>query len=407
MLNKQLLKVIGNQNKYRHYQNTFYLSNTEDSDKEFEVLRNKISEIASKMSNWGERMPLKWILLEHLIEMNKDNGKNFITLNDMLKIAKHPDIAIVDIDEVSLFLRFQCEVGNIIYFEDITSLIILNPQWLSNAFRCLVSDKLDIDDVKDNVQVRLDWNDLQNKGKISILLITTLFKLKSGSQFEEQMDDLLKIMKRFDILVEIEGTDSYMMPSMMPIASFETVCNDIGVFDGNCQRSPWFCLKFSFLPPAFFNHLSAWLMKIYKPSTMRDDSEALALYRGICVFNFDQSGCDKLLMTMSTDTIALQVVSFSNTKKELGNLCTEVRKGLIRIIDGMKKRYKLKISYEQRFKCGVGHYYVNTISFDDLKRKRFIHCLHHKSDHECRQIYLPWTMDIVEVGISNIYLKYI
>lgn len=397
------MKAISKQNKYCHYRNTFYLSNTGDSDNEFEVLRNKISEIAKMMQIWGEFIPVKWMLLEHLLEMNKDNGKHFTTFNDMVNIAQHPDIAIFDIDEVTLFLRFQCDIGNIIYYEDIPNLIILNRQWLSNAFRCLMSDKLDIDSVNNKVQICLDWNELHEKGKISMLLIKTLFKFKGGTQFEQQMDDLIKVMKKFDILVEIEDTDSYLMPSMMPISSFETVCYHFGVFDRNCQRTSWFCLRFSFLPPAFFYHLSAWLLTKFKPSTLSNDSEVPALYRGICVFNFDKSGCDKLLMTMSNDTIAVQVLSFANTKKKLEILCSEVRKEMIRKIDGIIQRHKLKISYEQRFKCSDGHYYIDAIPFEDLKTEKYVYCLHHKSVHECKDIYLPWTMDIAEVSILHIY----
>lgn len=352
------------------------------------------------MQNWGEPMPLKWILLEHLIDIIKSKGKSFISLNDMINIAKHPDIAISDSDELLLFLRFQNEVGNIMYFEDIRNLIILEPQWLANAFRCLVSNNLDVNDV--SVNVCSDLIKLRKTGELSYRLLRILFEIKGGSQFVEQMDDLIEVMKRFDIIVNMENKNSYIMPSMMPISSFESVCNDIGIYAGKCQRSSWFCLKFSFLPPAFFNHLSAWLIQKYKPSGMRDDSEALALFRGICVFNFDELGCDKLLMTMSTDTIALQVVSFASTNKGLSDLCTEVRKELIRHIDSIKRRYKLNISYEQKFKCSDGYYHINTLSFEDMKKGKYIYCLQHQSVHECRGLYLPWTIDIVEVIIFKI-----
>lgn len=350
-----------------------------------------------KMQNWGKPMPIKWILLEYLIEINNENGRNFLQLNDMLNLAKHPDIAMSNFDEVLSFLRFQCEVGNIIFFEDITNLIILNPQWLANAFRCLVSHKLDIDTA--DQQVCSAMNELKEKGIISDLLVTELFKSKVGNQFFEQKKDLLSVMKRFDILVEIEGTNSYIMPSMIPSSSVSDVRKSIGIFEGNCQMSSWFCLEFAFLPPAFFNHLSVWLIQKYPPCKVTDDNESLALYRGICVFNFDNSGCDKLLMTMSTNIIALQVFSFDSGENKLGKLCSSVRKELIRRIEVIIKRYKLNIHYEQTYKCGGDHYNTHTMSLEVLQSKERMYCTYHKKVHESKMIYLHWTMAITEVCI--------
>lgn len=349
------------------------------------------------MENWGKPMPIKWILLEHLIEINKEKGRNYITLEDVFNLAKHPDIEITNFNELLSFLRFQCEVGNIIFFEDITHLIILNPQWLANAFRCLVSHKLDTDTA--DPQVYSAFKELKYKGIISDLLITTLFKSKGGNQFFEQKDDLLNVMMRFDILVKIGSTHTYIMPSMIPTSSVPEVCKSIGIVEGNCQMSTWFCLEFEFLPPAFFNHLSVWLIQKYTPCNGTDDNESLALYRGICVFNFDNTGCDKLLMTMSTDVIALRVFSFNSGQNKLGKLCSSVRKELVRKIKVIIKRYKLYINYKEKFKCSGDHYNTHTQSLEELQSKDQIYCTYHKIAHESKKIYLHWTMEVTEVSI--------
>ncbi|CAG2230323.1 unnamed protein product [Mytilus edulis] len=196
-LGDQLSQLHGEQEKYQHYRHKYCISNTEDSDTIFAKIRTKISEIAQKMPLWGTLVPLKWIVLEHLINLNRDSGKHFVSFNDVTKMAKHPEIEIFDEGEVSTFLHFQHEVGNIIFFKDIPDLIILEPQWLANAFRCLVSDRFDIDDVqgasdRDKRQISLDWTLLINKGEISDLLINTLFKLKGGDYFLTQKVQLLE-----------------------------------------------------------------------------------------------------------------------------------------------------------------------------------------------------------------------
>ncbi|CAG2203601.1 unnamed protein product [Mytilus edulis] len=142
------------------YDKEIYLSNLKDTDEEFEKLRYEIYENAKKMDNWGNPFPLKWILLEHLIDINKNHKTNFINFTDMSKLAKHRDINISKDDELLLFLRFQHNVGNIIFFENIRELIILNPQWLADAFRCLLSHKVD-----NRLHHREDWTLFIRQGK--------------------------------------------------------------------------------------------------------------------------------------------------------------------------------------------------------------------------------------------------
>lgn len=385
------------QSKYHHLQHICYISNTNDPDEEFEKLRQEISAIAMEMNKRSEPVPLKWILLEHLIAINKEDGKNFINLDDITSMAKHSDINILDIQEVFLFLRFQHEVGNIIFFEDIQDLIILNPQWLVDAFRCLVSDKIDC-----RMQAYEDWTQLLRQGQISDFLITELFQSKFGIQYLQQKEDLLKVMVKFDILVKIEDKDLYMMPSMMPSLSFNEVCEKIGVREPNCNRTSWFCLKFAFLPPAFFNHLSVWFLQNYEPTEIDDNKTLYALYRGICVFDIDSSRCDKILVTMSSSTIAIQILSFSRKKRDLESICSNIRGKVISKIEAIKARYKLNINFEHHFKCSSGHFYKDTTSYQDLLKTDEYFCIEHKEVHESKKMYLPW-MNTYLVSYCNVY----
>lgn len=357
------------------------------------------------MQHWGEEVPLKWMLLERVIDTNKKSGKNFITFDDMINIAKHRDIGMDDSMEVITFLHFQNEVGKIVFFDDIPDLIILEPQWLANVFQCLVSDRLlEIKELKDVNKTKIcsDLIDLKQKGEISDLLINTLFKIKGGSDFFIQRKQLLEIMKKFDILVEIEGKQAYIMPSRMPSTSYATVCKNLGFVNDNCKKTSWFCLKFGFLPPSFFNHLSVWLMSKYKPSKV-GSTDVLALFKGFCVFDLNSSGCDKLLMTMSIDTIALQVVWFAEQTIVPGQ-CSSIRKDLRKKIIDIKKRYRIEVSYEQKFNCSDLPYNIDGLSFKNLKNNEQVYCYHHKMTHKSRTIYLPWTTERTKVCISQVYI---
>lgn len=345
------------------------------------------------MNNWGAQVPLKWVLLEHLIEINIANERKVMNFSEIITLAKHPNINILDSGDVLLFLRFQHELGNIIFFDDIQDLIIINPQWLVDAFRCLVSNTF----VVEHLQHCDDWSTFLGTGEISDFLIIELFKSKCGGQFLKHKNDLLKVMEKFDILVKIENKHCYIMPSMVPSCKFDTVCKIFQV--KKSTRSSWMCLKFEFLPPAFFNHISVWFIKHFTPSkVMRHGKESLALYRGISIFDIDSSGLYKLLVTMSTDTIALQLLLNSNQSKEIKNICTMTCMNLIKQINAVKERYKLKISFQLHFKCSTGEYFNSTKSYKDLKEQPHYYCTEHNMDHQSNTMYLPWMTK--GVGVS-------
>ncbi|XP_052097313.1 uncharacterized protein LOC127732278 [Mytilus californianus] len=385
-LDKQIDEVLGHRSKYHHLHEKFYLSNTEDSEEEFLTLQNAIFKTARKMDIWGKAFPLKWILLEQLIELNKDNGKNFITFTDMVNMGKHPDINILKKKDLLMFLRFQHNVGNVIFFENIPDLIILKPQWLADAFRCFVSDRVD----NSRLHHLDDWILFKQYGKISESLITKLFKSKQGSQFSGQKVNLHKIMEKLDILVRIENSRFYMMPSKMPASAFEDVCKSVNIRTEGCKRTSWLCLKFDFLPPSFFNHLSAWFIRHYYPSKVDSASGSFALYRGICMFDIDRSGCEKILVTMSTDIIALQVVSFSKQQREVGDTCSNIYNKVKGVVEEIKESYRVKLSFGLNFKCSDGDFYKDTFDYDTLTNNQECFCPQHKTVHLSEKLYAPW-----------------
>ncbi|XP_063410636.1 uncharacterized protein LOC134693673 [Mytilus trossulus] len=179
------------------------------------------------------------------------------------------------------------------------------------------------------------------------------------------------------------------MPSQMPSSTFENISRDVGILTQNCKRTSWLCFKFIFLPPSFFNHLSAWFIKQYNPSKVASDSTSVALYRGICVFDIDRSGGTKILVTMSTDTIALQVLSFSE-KDGFGSTCSDIYSKVTQLIEDIQVRYSMKISFKVHFKCSDGYYFQDTFEFEKLTSEEECFCTQHKQMHRSEQIYSPW-----------------
>ncbi|XP_052097430.1 uncharacterized protein LOC127732432 [Mytilus californianus] len=194
-------------------------------------------------------------------------------------------------------------------------------------------------------------------------------------------------MEKLDILVKIENSSYYIMPSMMPPSTFDAVCEKIGILTNKCKRTSWLCFKFEFLPPSFFNHLSAWFIRKYNPSKL---DSGIALYRGICMFDIEASGGKKIMVTMSSDTIALQVVSFSEQHEGLRSTCSDIFSGVTQLITNIKERYKVKISFKLHFKCSDGYYFKDTFEYEKLTIEKECFCIQHKQMHRSEQIYSPW-----------------
>ncbi|CAC5373626.1 unnamed protein product [Mytilus coruscus] len=78
-----------------------------------------------------------------------------------------------------------------------------------------------------------DWTLFKQQGKISESLIKELFESKDGSQFSGQKNNLHKVMEKLDIIVKIENSSYYIMPSEMPSSTFEVVCEKYGILTQN------------------------------------------------------------------------------------------------------------------------------------------------------------------------------
>ena len=98
------------------------------------TLRRHIIEVAKKQSYWGEKRPIKWLLLADKLDREKE---------------KRPQMALTKVEtlgeecgmrnkaEILAFLTFHHNLGDLIYLNEcgLRDTVILSPQWLGNIFR--------------------------------------------------------------------------------------------------------------------------------------------------------------------------------------------------------------------------------------------------------------------------------
>ncbi|XP_076084523.1 uncharacterized protein LOC143055275 [Mytilus galloprovincialis] len=379
-------QVLRDQKKKEHLRNIYFISNTEDTDSVFEEIRKEISRQAMDMEDWGKDCPLKWLLLQQVLLKLRYSNVPISSTKTLMKIAKHEDIGISEENEVKRCLQYCNDNGTIIYFdeENLADYVILDPKWLVNAFRCLVSDK-----IANIIQVSDDWQKLKDTGQLKDSLISRLFRKEPQLKYEDNKAHLIEVMKRFDIIVTLGSSNVLYMPCMMTSRSFAEVQKQC--LDGNqpFYKTSWFCLEFKFLPPAFFNHIIAWYIKQYSVSVIIDKetrSNRNILYRHIGVFDLDSSHCERLVVCEGHNTIALQVWDSRMSNKTYEYLTLN----LLQFVKTLQNRYSLRISYKTTFTCKDGDFAINRKKIKDLITLEYL-CSEHNTIHVSDDLVQPWN----------------
>lgn len=381
-----------------------FLSNKSHDETDFDNLRESIFKAASKLPSWKEDKPVRWIRMENELDsVRRREKKSVLTRSDIIQIAKGLSVPISDPDEVNLFLKYQHELGNIIYFEDIQDYIIIRPSWLIDAFKCLVCAS----DFRNKLLNYPDWVDLKNTGKAKKQFIREL--LKFVPECYDHQKYVLDVMMKFDIIVrdDSDSEPGYIIPSMIDKTStppWNTIVEKYSANCDPCERTSWLCLDFDFLPPAIFNNILV--------RHMTDDKyKLLELYHKSAIFDINSNSSKKLVIYNSYNTICLQVWSWINDKTS----CRDIYRSLIDNISEQKSKFGVKVPYKIKFMCGKANVTLENRSFDIDELKKFgkgLHC-HHQSDNhilpDALSLATPWIDDQVKFCfcVSRKYLSHL
>ncbi|KAJ8307115.1 hypothetical protein KUTeg_015199 [Tegillarca granosa] len=118
----------------------FGVDNTKSSDDSIlEELRQKIFEVAKDQKYWGEEKPASWITFEKILLEKQAIGIKILSFEEVMELTKELESGWIDHEELDVFLKFQHAIGNLIYFSDLKEYVVLDPKWLINAFRCIIT----------------------------------------------------------------------------------------------------------------------------------------------------------------------------------------------------------------------------------------------------------------------------
>ncbi|CAG2194445.1 unnamed protein product [Mytilus edulis] len=158
-------KTLSLSAKRRHLREVHILSNEIPSDygEEFERLRKDIFDKARTLKNWGDNLPTRWLVLEKEIYTKISVGIYTLSYNEAIKLAmdcSFPNLKQTT-SELDSFLKYEHDIGNIIFFEDVKDFIVLDPKWLVDVFKCFVSHQY-----KRELINMPEWSELEKKWEI-------------------------------------------------------------------------------------------------------------------------------------------------------------------------------------------------------------------------------------------------
>ncbi|XP_052106691.1 uncharacterized protein LOC127739139 [Mytilus californianus] len=376
-----------------HLRTCHQISNKNDGNDKFQKIREDIFALATNSKTAEKEYPVKFIQLERVLhaEYTSEKHVRILSFNRVKELASKISIPITEEDELNLFLRYQNEIGNLLYFNDIPEYIILDPQWLADAFRCIVTATK----FQEKLPCFIEWKEVKETGKIKSNLMQAIFNLQQAS-IKDHQSHLIAVMEKFDIIINPvvqtnrDPTDKdvfFYIPCMMQVNKIEEVDKLFEVEDE--YKSMCLCFIFNFLPPYLISHLIVSCLRKY---TVAFAQQQEGLFKDCCVFDVSECGCTKLLLVKCGSMIELQIWQWD---KEIPCQYEEIFcfiKGEIDRIINTRNRMTT-VSFEIKWKCSLTSYTCEYgfKDFGKVEDGKEFHCGEHKRKHKYKDDWFGET----------------
>ena len=203
------------------YENVFAVNNTKSGLQsecpEVTRLRKEVHAVARELPQMKESIPIKWLHYEKVLEVMKEDGNKWITLERAKQIASEV-CNIVDDKQFETLLDFLHDQRIVIHFDDapeLSRLVVLDPQWLVDVFKKVITIKPYCYQEK---EFRELWFNLETTGILDEKLLEHVWDPLFDNR--ETSDSLVAIMEKFSLLCSWPSSHAscskqYLVPSML------------------------------------------------------------------------------------------------------------------------------------------------------------------------------------------------
>ncbi|XP_063407823.1 uncharacterized protein LOC134691303 isoform X1 [Mytilus trossulus] len=339
-----------------HIRSKYFISNKKDDNHVFLQIRQDILNLARSMRTWNTDYPLKFIQLEQRLQ-EKKKELPIISYQEIMHMSAATPKPLSE-EELRLFLDFHHEIRALVYFKDLPDYIILDTQWLSDAFKCIVTAKKFR---AANIRNQKSWEEFYHRGKLDKEVLEDIFENEKNI-LNKHKDYILNVMEKFDIVIcpnKSEGSGEkpcYYVPCLIKAEPVQDIYKMFKVPEDARNRSTWLCFKFKFLPPHLKHHLIATLCRKYdiaEVAVPENKKRQIALFKDSAVFELQKTKLRKLLVSTCPNSIQIQVLEFGKgMEKELyKDIADFVKLELENII---LKRFKMSnVEFDKKWECGL------------------------------------------------------
>ncbi|KAL3887700.1 hypothetical protein ACJMK2_000094, partial [Sinanodonta woodiana] len=376
-------------------------------DRKLESLKRKIVEVASRQAYWGEEIPARWLPLEQVLMNLRAQGHKVIHRSQLENINQAGGVQI-STDELDLFLRFQHEIGTILYFstESLKEKIVLEPQWMINALKSLITVE-EMFVLRHAPSVSTMWHEFRN-GKLYLELIDALWTKDRNPDLHDNKDHLLLLMEQLNIIakptlyiddvLEIKEMNYFFAPCMLHVEPPRDV-----IFPEpreQIESSSVMCYVFTgkFLPAPIFHRLLAaciarWPLATKKMKTTLENQ----IFCGCGVFRIGH--LHKLTLYFSGYIISMRVTrQGTKDKTPSSKLCIEVKEFIAKVLNKVIGYLGHSLKFEEFIQCPEykGEIVECRIPVALLKENDEVCCDSHDKLIESKKILKFWFDDEVK-----------
>ena len=183
-------------------------------------LRKEVLDIAKKLLQLKEVIPIKWLRFEKALRKMVKDGIKWVHVENAKIIARK--ICGISIEEQFLtMLNLLHDQRVLIHFDDTPELdkvVILDPQWLVDVFKKVITIP---PFKKSKREHREQWKKLEEKGILEKKLLNDLWDPLFDSRENFDVNSLINMMEKFGLLCPWPSSDQcgspseYLVPSML------------------------------------------------------------------------------------------------------------------------------------------------------------------------------------------------
>ena len=271
-------------------------SGTECQCQEVVRLRQEILTLAKTLPHTNESIPIKWLKFDKTLNALRKKGDKWISLESAKAIASK-DCNIVNDREFETLMNYLHDLRGVVYFGDsptLSKLVVLNPQWLIDLFKKVITAQPAYD-CKEDKFLQL-WGKLEEEGILDEQLLKHMWKPLLGDK--DTYESLIDVMEKFSLLCcwpsVTSENKSYLVPSMLRSHPPDDVVKLL-----TSAKIPSLFLKFEsdHVPPGLFPRL---VLKFFQCGELWKQAKSKLFHNFARFFTSEDENCSVILLCHSS-----------------------------------------------------------------------------------------------------------